>query len=332
MNFYIKKLCVLKQLSSGFAADGKKVSALVTAETYAGKLTVNLSLINFAPLSDGRYRAVLADGHGTAEMFDITGQNGCTLKRESALDIEDGFACLIAFAAGGAKPVAFGKCGERVYDVKKLCAMIGEEEKPASARTKEAGSGTQRSAPPEYDDEVVASENYFEYPDADAENLKIREEGDADTRQKTGSPGKTAKDGAGTGTDENAQSLFRRAGAEDLREDERACYYEKVKKELSSLFAKYPREEPLCRLLPDSEWVRIAFGKGKYYVVGLIREEKRPKYICYGVPAEKRGEPPSALKGWCSFLPASLFDTDGKGYWMMYQDAETGHSVKIHAT
>ena len=63
MNFYIKKLCVLKQLSSGFAADGKKVSALATAETYAGKLTVNLSLINFAPLSEGRYpsrRAVTA--------------------------------------------------------------------------------------------------------------------------------------------------------------------------------------------------------------------------------------------------------------------------------
>ena len=28
-------------------------------------------------------------------------------------------------------------------------------------------------------------------------------------------------------------------------------------------------------------------------------------------------------------LPASLFDLDGKGYWMMYQDAETGKNVRL---
>ena len=81
--------------------------------------------------------------------------------------------------------------------------------------------------------------------------------------------------------------------------------------------------------MPDSDWVRIDFGKNKFYVVGVIREGKKPKYICYGVPAEKRGEPPDALKGYCSFLPASLFDLDGKGYWMMYQDAETGKNVRL---
>ena len=71
MAYYTKKLCVLKQLSSGFAADGKKVSALLTAESYAGRLTLNLSLIGFAPLSEGRYRAAVVDEHGTAEMFDV---------------------------------------------------------------------------------------------------------------------------------------------------------------------------------------------------------------------------------------------------------------------
>ena len=45
--------------------------------------------------------------------------------------------------------------------------------------------------------------------------------------------------------------------------------------------------------------------------------------------AEKRSEPPEAFKGKCSFLPLSLFDPDGKGYWMMFQDAETGQCVKI---
>ena len=81
--------------------------------------------------------------------------------------------------------------------------------------------------------------------------------------------------------------------------------------------------------MPESVWSRVDFGKNKYYVVGLISEGRKPKYICYGVPAEKRGEPPQALKGWCSFLPASLFDLDGRGYWIMYQDAETGKCVLL---
>lgn len=333
MNFYLKKLCVLKQISSGFAEDGRKVSALVTCETYAGKLTANLSLINFAPLSEGRYRAALVDEHGTAEIFDVDGRNGCTLKRASALDISEGFSCTVAFAAGSAKPVAFGKCGDKVYDVKKIAAMIGAQEAPQGA----ADSGTETAqgkesagnAPP-YDDEIVASENYYGYPDADMENLTIKGEKDGTDDGKAAAPGAAAaENGRGAGKNEDAQSLFRFAGAEELGEDERACYYEKVKRELAALFDKYPKEEALCRLIPLSEWVRVEFGRGKYYVVGLIREEKKPKYICYGVPAEKRSAPPEALRGWCSFLPASLFDLDGKGYWMMYQDAETGKSVAI---
>ena len=344
MNFYIKKLCVLKQLSSGFAADGKKVSALATAETYAGKLTVNLSLINFAPLSEGRYRAALIDEHGTAELFDVTGPNGCSLKKASAIDLEDGFGCVVAFVSGKVSPVAFGKCGDKVYDVKKICAMLGEEEEPKNGRSDGGAknappSGKDASAPPkkngtpetQYDDELVATENYYDYPDADLEHLSLRdgkEKQDAD-RQQNDPRGEKGKDTAGAGKDEDAQSLFRFAGAENLGSDERACYYEKVKKELTALFSAYPEEDALKKLIPLSQWVRIAFGKGKFYVVGVIREGKKPKYICYGVPAEKRGDPPEALKGWCSFLPASLFDLDGKGYWMMYQDAETGACVRL---
>lgn len=326
MNLYVKKLCVLKQLASGFAADGKRVSALATCETYAGKLTANLSLINFAPLSEGRYRAALVDEHGTAELFDIDGPSGCTLKRASELNIAEGFSCTIAFVAGKVKPVAFGKCGEKVYDVKKICALLGAEEEPKERPVPE--EETAPGLPEKYDDEIVASDNYYDFPDADVENLTIKREIEDEKREPPRKE-RGEKDGRSAGTDEDAQSLFRLAGAENIRTDERACYYEKVKKELCALFGKYPEEAALCRLIPQSNWVRVSFGKGKYYVVGLIREETQPKYICYGVPTDRRGDPPEALKGWCSFLPSSLFDLDGKGYWMMYEDAETGGCVKI---
>ena len=102
-----------------------------------------------------------------------------------------------------------------------------------------------------------------------------------------------------------------------------------MKKELDALFETHPKEEELEKSIPLSKWVRVTFARNKYYTVGVICDEKRPKYICYGGPAESRGEPPLALKGYCSYLPLSLFDVNGKGYWMMYQDAETGQCVKI---
>ena len=329
---YIKKLCILKQLSSGFAADGRKVSALLTAESIPGRLTLSLAAIGFAPLSAGRYRCLVCDAKGQTELFDMS-ESGGSVKKDSALDISEGLACLVCFAGGRVTPVAFGKCGDRVYDVKKLCALVDGTENPAKdagGKTEETSAGKRgaknlpapaaqgaegaEQAPP-YDDEAVATQNYFAFSE--------------DGHEEDGAGEQAGESGEGAGKDEDAQSLFRIAGAENIGEDERACYYEKVKRELCTLFSKYPREEALCRLLPESDWVRIDFGKNKFYVVGVIREGKKPKYICYGVPADSRGEPPQALKGYCSYLPLSLFEPDGKGYWMMFQDAETGQCVKI---
>lgn len=346
---YIKKLCVLKQLASGFAADGKKVSALLTAESFGGRLTLSLALIGFAPLSSGRYRLLLCDEHGALETFDVPSPAGMTVKTSAPLNIEDGFGCAVCFVGAKVTPVAFGKCGDKTYDVKKLCARLGEEEEPnrsesAAAKTNasatkaapakteppepETGETESAQAAPPYDDEIVATENYYEFDDADQENLTIKEnknDAKAAPRQ-SGEEGERAKI---AGKDEDAQSLFRFAGSENLREDERACYYDKVKGDLTKLFDSHPAETELEKSVPLSRWVKVTFARNKYYTVGVISDEKRPKYICYGVPAEKRGEPPEALKGKCSFLPLSVFDLDGKGYWMMFQDAETGQCVKI---
>ena len=341
---YIKKLCILKQLASGFAADGKKVSALLTAESFAGRLTLTLAMIGFAPLSSGRYRLLVCDEHGAKESFDIPSAAGLTVKKASELDISDGFGCAVCFAGGRITPVAFGKCGDKTYDVKKMCAALDAEEAPQKAESAAAAEPPARTVPAgqaapgggqpaaaeaePYDDEIVATENYFEFADVDKENLRIREDGNE--KNSDGEGGKAAGSEEIAGEDEDAQSLFRFAGSENLREDERACYYDQVKGELSDLFSTHPAEEELEKCVPLSRWARVTFARNKYYTVGVISDEKRPKYICYGVPAEQRGEPPEALKGKCSFLPLSLFDPDGRGYWMMFQDAETGQCVKIH--
>ena len=94
--------------------------------------------------------------------------------------------------------------------------------------------------------------------------------------------------------------------------------------EIEGLFEKYPREEGLEEVVKGSRWVRITYGGDKYYVFGVICEDDCPAYICYGVPSD--GACPSSLAGMAGFIPV------GKGgYWVMYQDARTGASVKLNS-
>lgn len=353
---YFKKLCVLKQLASGFASDGKKVSGLVTIERYGSRTNINVSLINFAPLSDGRYIAAICDTHGSLEFCELT-NSGNIKKGESLLNVADGFACLVCFVGVRVQPVAFGKCGDAVYDVKKICVFITEKEKGEKANAKicdiennksennaEYNHDLKISEKSEslknenkalyYDDEVVATENYYEYDDADLENLKITEnnnesltdatvdkygESDDQTTQKT------SKEDACE--NEDAKSLFKLEN--DRERTRKPEYFEQVKNDILELFEKYPSEENLERAVDNSKWVKIEFAPEKYYTVGIIYDLDVPKYICYGVPSNNKNEPPKALKGYCSYLPLSLFDLRGKGYWMMYQDAASGQCVEI---
>ena len=285
--------------------------------------------------------AALSDTRGGLEFFELSATGG-TLKRESTLSLEDGFCCLICHVAFRAAPAAFGKSGEDVYDVKKLCAAVEEKERGKAAP---AAKEEREEAPPEnvpYDDEIVATENYYEYPDANVENLSIKEKSHEEQ------PGLSAVDavadavdtgeeraeetacGADADADEDAVRLFKVESPGN--ENGSARYYDSVKGELDELFEKYPSEDNLQRAVEDSRWVKIEFAPQKYYTVGLMFEKGKPRYICYGVPAANKSEPPAALKGFCSYLPLSLFDLRGKGYWMMYQDADTGRCVEISAT
>lgn len=379
---YIKKLCILKQVASGFAADGREVSALLTAESLGGRLTLTLAPIGFAPLAAGRYRCVVQDADGRRESFDLPVPSGACVRRAGGgLDIARGIGCAVCFVGGKATCVAFGKTGEGAYDPKAMCAAEGEA--PARAQAPPAISTPIRAAdpmqptppttqaqtpPPDppYDDEMLATENYFEKEGGASSGEACAEKTGGAPAEETGGTqaadglyagGPCADDGAPTGggtgegkaaasggqekgaesgardgtaqaradTGENAQTLFRLHGGENAE----PCYYDRVRADLDALFARHPAERELADCIPYSRWARVNFARNKYYAVGVICDEKKPQYICYGVPAEAHGEPPAALKGFCSFLPLSVFEPEGRGYWMMFQDAETGRCVRI---
>ena len=67
---------------------------------------------------------------------------------------------------------------------------------------------------------------------------------------------------------------------------------------------------------------------GDYYVLGLLYEGENLKYICYGVPGVYQKYPPRELSGYPIWFPLDENSPEGFGYWLSYQDANSGESVK----
>ena len=106
-------------------------------------------------------------------------------------------------------------------------------------------------------------------------------------------------------------------------------FYLTVEKEMQDVLTRFPQETTLMNIIPNSNFVKVNYAENKYYAVGLIYENKKERYICYGVPDKYSKNPPKELKGYCQFIPLSMFTPFGDGYWMMFQDATFGTCVKM---
>ena len=106
-------------------------------------------------------------------------------------------------------------------------------------------------------------------------------------------------------------------------------FYQEMKEQIDKLFDNNPKEEYLQELLPNSKWVKVTIDEnGDYYVLGLLYEDKVLKYICYGVPGVYQKIPPRELSGYPIWFPLEKERPEGFGYWLSYQDADSGESIK----
>ncbi len=376
MTGYTKKIAVIKQIQHGFSSDGGSLSGVVKAETYAGFLKVEASLINFAPLSEGRYVSGISDGLKTV-IFE-----GGVYEGESDLNLTYGFAFLVCFCNGGCRPIATAACGQMACALPDLKEEMTRREGPdndkinssgskrAGAQIKEAGGKDEGAA---YDDEAIAQVNYYELSDENGDALradKTQEKGglaggeneedfgpfkeqesglngtyigvNGKKEQKT-PPRKARRNAPPSSEKESAKDKF--TGGEkgkEAKENERqnggtkdgaaqnigplsgGDFYGRMRPDIEKIFSSYPKEEGLERAMEGSRWARIGYGKNRYYVFGVLSVEGSPRYICYGVPSADGKNPPSGLGGYATYFPVA-----GGGYWIMYQDANTGVSVKI---
>ena len=274
MGGYTKNIAVIKGVAGGFSADGGALSGLVRAEKFGGYLRVSVTLINFAPLSGGRYVTAVTDG-ANSEVFEGAGG-----ELASKLDTSFGFAAAVCFVNGGVKPVAAAVCGDMAWAVPLAVHAAESAESPAQG----------------YEDEALAEDNYYEYGDDIKGEGTVCEDGQEEEPA-------ACKDEADSG----------------VRKGQKGAFWSRLSGEIEGLLSQWPHERALEQTVSDSRWVRITYGT-KSYVFGVIEEDGAPAYICYGVPAKIC---PESLKGLASFIPA------GGGYWVMYQSADDGGTVRV---
>lgn len=404
MNF-VKKMCILRQVKQGFSGDGKTLSGLIKIEQYGKNLSVEVSVINFAPLSSGEYYCLLADKKGRTEMLPLRGKSLFNIVSE--LNAEEGFCGVICFVKNGIVPIAYGFNGENVYDWRTLVknsvpsgvreaafaagnAKAGEsaypsplsypsegrpgpngelspedaeglfrdgyEEKPdplkPSRQEKErplpprpahetpefpetdpqSPSPSENGAPggetnvvrrasDKYDDETVATEDYYQ-----KEKRKNERFEDDETRTYAHSEGGNQEQ-----TDKKRQDSEANGDAEDVRnpfKTDSDGYYLAVKGEIDALFEKYPSDDSLKGVFAYSEWVRVRGEEGKAeYLVGVVYDDLKAKYICYALPAKDREDPPEEIKDVCTFVPSSAF-ADKEGFFVIFQSCSTGECIR----
>lgn len=101
-----------------------------------------------------------------------------------------------------------------------------------------------------------------------------------------------------------------------------------VKPQLDEMFVRYPAEERLNAIVPNSKWVRVDTDEGDYYVLGVLYDLSTPIFICYGIPGMRNVAPPREIADVCVWLPLSADEPDGGGFWIIYQSAENGKCVR----
>lgn len=312
MSGYVKKIAVIKQLKSGFSTDGGVVGGIVKAEAYAGYLKVETSLINFAPLAEGRYVYGISDGLHSI-VFEDSAFEG-----ESDIDLSQGFAYLVCYCNATVAPVASAYCGRLAYALTDLKDEITNKERSAA----DSAKGGQA-----YDDEAISDVNYYDNKHDEDRTIICKTETQENGRSSSG------EDAANTCPCEGEEEQQTENVSRETNDGEKAKgglsggnFYGRMEKQIERIFATHETEADLENALEDSRFVKISYGDGKYYVFGVLRVEGEVKYICYGVPSVNGVTPPPSLSGCSSYVKCR-----SGGYWMMYQDADTGVSVDVES-
>lgn len=122
----------------------------------------------------------------------------------------------------------------------------------------------------------------------------------------------------------NSESFINVTDVIITAEESEENFYDRIGEQMRDIFDTHSHNDELENLVFNSEWVNIDYDESSYYVLGVIKDENEPVFICYGVPADNYSEPKEELGGMGQWLPVDRENTVGRGYYMLYQNAKTG--------
>ncbi|MBO5888980.1 MAG: hypothetical protein J6Q58_02445 [Clostridia bacterium] len=162
----------------------------------------------------------------------------------------------------------------------------------------------------EYDDELIATENYYQN---NYEELLFEQIDDVKNKHKE----ETSKE------EIKKQPFSNEKGSCRVENYE---YYNRIENKLNEILKNHESITSLNRIIEGGNFVKIKYDKNRSYFVGKIEENKKPKYICYGVSGEY-GKYPNGFSSNAHFIPESEFNAEGIGYYFIFQCVHTGEII-----
>ena len=336
--FMDKKIIVIKSIEDNLSslAFNKKLSAILRMESEDVFINLYLSVVNCPSTALGEYFLYIIDQDREIYSFPLGAR---PTNFRSSTEWKSSFAqplCTAIVIQSQSIPsvIALGReqgCDVDLTTLKKLiaekCLESRRQAQKSCAKRIDKDLSIDDKIFEQYDDEAVATQNYFELDQKINQKLDFIKEKDNEkfkyqdgvTYHQSFKEEKTEQTCPFNFQDEKGASLRQNQGVND--------FFNSKEQDVIKTFRKYPDYPQLKSVFPDSKWVKINYTKTDFYVVGIINEEGKRKYLCYGIPSKYSVSPPKSLEGYCTFIPLSIFDTQGDGFFMMFQDCITGECV-----
>ena len=119
----------------------------------------------------------------------------------------------------------------------------------------------------------------------------------------------------------------------EYKNEDVLSFYHQIKPQIDSLFVKYKNEELLESIISNSKWIKVEYENNEeFYVLGLVYNDDLTmvEYISYGIPSQDNLNPPEELKEYAQWLPIDFDNQKYKGYWIVYQEAKNGETIKVN--
>ncbi len=282
MSYYFKKFVILKQ-----APAGNGFNCAIKFECDNFTTSIKGQILSNGSIEDKYYLLAKIGEEKTCKLELLGGKIDFDLKGNA----ESGF--VIAILKCDLKTPVLYASSDNDFDLTKLLSDV-ESDAPTSV----------------YDDEIIATENYYEGDNFDRQNVYIVDN-DRSCENKNSTPK----------TEEESRTVLH-----EKFDDDRQTFFEKIKERLDEILSSHDSDDSLCALIPNSKFAKINYDGERFYSVGKIYKNQTPKYVCYAVYGSYKNAP-LELKNYCSFLPLNPFYPLGDGYYVIFQCATTGEIV-----